>query len=143
MTDGTPDWYVADSGASTHMKASPNNLSNASPYKGNANVMFGNGHTLNVSHTGHTQLSKDIKLQDVLVVPHLTKNLLSISKLTTDNSVDVLFSQPYFTIQDRKTGQALARGKCENGLYVISADHHQAFVAAATMKVHMRLGINV
>lgn len=27
VTDTTPDWYVADSGASTHMKASPNNLS--------------------------------------------------------------------------------------------------------------------
>lgn len=85
------------------MKASPNNLSNASPYKGNANVIVSNGYTLNISHTGYTQISKDIKLHDVLVAPHLNKNLLSISKLTTDNSVDVLFSQPYFTIQDRKT----------------------------------------
>lgn len=83
-------------------------------------------------------------MHDVLVVPHLTKNLLSISKLTTDNPVDVLFSQPYFTIQDRKTRQALARRKCENGFYVISADH-QAFVAVSSVKAsyetwHKRLG---
>lgn len=39
VTDATPDWYVADSGASTYMKASPNNLSNASPYKGQENVI--------------------------------------------------------------------------------------------------------
>nr|GEU38958.1 putative zinc finger, CCHC-type [Tanacetum cinerariifolium] len=128
LSDTIPDWYVKDSRASNHMTSSPDSLPNASPHIGNQTVTFGNGQTLNVSHTASTRFSNNIMLNDVLVVPHLTKNLLSISKLTSDNQVGVLFSQPYFTIQVRKTGQALAQGKCENGLYVKSVDH-QAFVA--------------
>ncbi|GJW31713.1 putative zinc finger, CCHC-type containing protein, partial [Tanacetum coccineum] len=85
LFDATPDWYVVDSRASAHMKSSPDSLLNVFPHNGNQTVTF--------------------------VVPHLTKNLLYIRKLTSDNQVDVLFSQPYFTIQDRKTGQALARAK--------------------------------
>ncbi|GJT37422.1 putative RNA-directed DNA polymerase [Tanacetum coccineum] len=98
LSDTTPDWYVTDSGASTHMTSSPDILPNAYPHIGNQTVTFGNGQTLNVSHTGSNLFSNNIMLNDVLVVPHLTKNLLSISKLTSDNHVDVLFSQPYFTI---------------------------------------------
>lgn len=66
-------------------------------------------------------------LRDVLVIPNLTKKLLFISKLTTDYPVDVLFPKPFFTIYDRQTKQVLAKGKCENGLYVLK-ERPQAFV---------------
>lgn len=49
---------------------------------------------LHISHIGKSSLSKYLKLLDVLVVPHFTKNLISISKLTKDSLVDVLFSNP-------------------------------------------------
>ncbi|GJY46162.1 hypothetical protein Tco_0435225 [Tanacetum coccineum] len=83
-----PDWYV-DSGATDHMTSSPENVNNATPNIGQANVTFGNGNKLHVSHT---MVNNNIRLLDVLVVPNLTKNLLSISKLTSDNRLDVLFS---------------------------------------------------
>lgn len=41
------------------------------------------------------------------------------SKLTTDYPVDVLLSQPFFTIQDRKMKQPLVQVRCENGLYIL------------------------
>lgn len=53
------------------------------------------------------------------MVPHLRKNLLSISKLTHDSPVDVLFSNKFFAIQNRITKEIIAKGKCEDGLYVL------------------------
>ncbi|GJT02825.1 putative RNA-directed DNA polymerase [Tanacetum coccineum] len=82
----------ADSGASAHMTPSSSNLDSASTYSGNELVLFGNRNASSISNVGTSILSPNIALLDVLVVPHLTKSLLSISKLTMDNPVDVLFS---------------------------------------------------
>ncbi|GJV19273.1 retrovirus-related pol polyprotein from transposon TNT 1-94 [Tanacetum coccineum] len=118
VTQGHPDWYV-DSGAMAHMTSSPDNVSHSAPHSGNMRVFFGNGDALPVSHIGQSMVSNKILLRDVLVIPKLTKNLLSISKLTMDHPVDVLFSQPFFNIQDRETKQVIAQGLCEDGLYVL------------------------
>nr|GEU66827.1 hypothetical protein [Tanacetum cinerariifolium] len=133
VTSSSPDWYV-DSGATDHVTSSPKNVNYATPNMGQANVTFGNGNNLPVSHIGHTTVNNNIQLCDVLVVPNLTKNLLSISKLTSDDLLDVLFSQPYFYIQDRLTKQVLAQGRCENGLYVLHLGP-QALIADSPLKV--------
>ena len=57
------------------------------------------------------------------MVPRLTKNLLSISKLTSDYPVKIVFTNNSFAIQNRKTGEIMAQGKCENGLYVLERAH--------------------
>ncbi|KAD6795087.1 hypothetical protein E3N88_05983 [Mikania micrantha] len=139
-----PDWYV-DSGASDHMSTSSENINNATKPSGNKQVFFGNGHTLGVTKIGDTNLFGSLKLNNVLVVPNLTKNLLSVGKLTEDNDVDVLFSHPYFYIQDRRSRQVLAQGRREDGLYVLH-NKHEALVASsscpkASYEVwHSRLG---
>ncbi|KAI3719151.1 hypothetical protein L6452_20045 [Arctium lappa] len=144
VTSGGPDWYV-DSGATDHMTASSDSVSSPTPPTGIASVTFGNSQTLPVSHTGHSTISDRIRLRDILVVPHLSKNLLSVSKLTQDNDVDVLFSYPHFLIQDRRTKQVLARGCREDGLYVLRT-RRDALVATtfcpkASYEVwHSRLG---
>ena len=43
-------------------------------------VIVGNGASLPITHTGTLPPVPNIHFLDVLVVPHLTKNLLSISK---------------------------------------------------------------
>lgn len=70
-------------------------------YTGNGQVIVGKGNLLNISHFGYYGLSNYIKLLDILVVPHLTKNLLSISKLTSNFLVDIIFSNKSFKIQNR------------------------------------------
>ncbi|GJU59920.1 putative RNA-directed DNA polymerase [Tanacetum coccineum] len=129
VNTNTPNWHV-DSGATDHMTPACDSLHHSSPYPGNAKVMFGNGKTLPITHTGSTTVSHDIPLRNVLVIPKLNKKLLSVSKLTTDHPVDVLFSQPFFYIHDRKTKRVLARGRCEHGLYVLK-DEPTAFIATA------------
>lgn len=118
VTNNSPDWFVY-SGASTHMASSLATLDSASTYAGSDHVVFGNGNTSSISHIGNSSISKDLKLSDAIVVPNFTKNLLSISKLTKDSLVDVLFSNPFFAIQNRATEEILAEGRCENGLYVL------------------------
>ncbi|KAD4982590.1 hypothetical protein E3N88_19261 [Mikania micrantha] len=84
--------------ASDHMTATPHTLNNPAPVMGNESVTFGNGNTLPITHKGHLTLNNTLHLNNVLVVPNITKNLLSISKLTHDNSVDVILSHPFFSI---------------------------------------------
>ncbi|KAK1432520.1 hypothetical protein QVD17_09417 [Tagetes erecta] len=143
VTHATPDW-TSDTGATDHMTPNQDCLHHSTPYKGNHQVVFGNGKRLPITHIGSSELCDNINLRNVLVVPNLTKKLLSISRLTTDHPVDVLFSQHYFHIQDRKTKQVLARGTCVDGLYVLQ-NEPQAFVADVSNKAsyelwHARLG---
>lgn len=73
------------------MTSDPAALDSYNSYSGNGTVIVGNGASLPISHIGSSALSKNFKLLDVLVVPYITKNLLSISKLTSDYPVDVIF----------------------------------------------------
>lgn len=81
------------------MTSSSKNLNLAKTYVGNDHVVFGNSNSSPISHISKKSLSQYIKLSDVLVVPSITKNLLSISRLMYDSPVDVLFSNPFFAIK--------------------------------------------
>ncbi|CAA0807454.1 Unknown protein [Striga hermonthica] len=141
-----PDWCL-DSGASTHMTNQPETLDSLKSYSGNSSVIVGNGSNLSISHIGSCRLPNGMRLNDVLVVPHLTKNLVSISKLTSDLPVDVVFSGNLFLIQHRETKEPLARGRCDGGLYYMDR-WCPALAAAVRNKVskasfelwHCRLG---
>ncbi|GJW67898.1 hypothetical protein Tco_0122322 [Tanacetum coccineum] len=97
-----PDWYV-DSGATYHMTTTTDNITNVTPASSTNFVTFGNNQSLPILHIGSSRLLNNVVLNDILVVPRLTKNLLFVSKLTRDNHVDVLLSHPNFFVQDRTT----------------------------------------
>lgn len=94
-------------------------LDSFEPYSGNGLVIVGNVNALSISHIGSSRINPDVKLLDVLVVPHITKNLLLINKLTSDYNADVVFSDKYFAIQNRVRKAILAQGKCEKRLYIL------------------------
>ena len=104
------DWYL-DTGASAH-----SNLDQSTSYTGKDCVIVGNGASLPITHTGTISPSPDLKLLDVLVVPHITKNLLSISKLTNDFPFSITFIDNFFTIHNRQTGKVVATGRRDGGL---------------------------
>nr|GEW22844.1 nuclear pore complex protein NUP1-like isoform X1 [Tanacetum cinerariifolium] len=85
VTNNSLGWYV-DFGASAHMTYSVTNLDSAMPYSSKDQVILGNGKVLDISHVGTSSI-----LLDVLVVPHIIKNLLCTRKLTSDSPVDILF----------------------------------------------------
>ena len=99
-----------------------NQLRDPTDYKGKAKVTVGNGHTLPILHTGYNSIrtlkpSQSLLLKDVLHVPDVTKNLLSISQFTRDNAVTLEFGALSCVIKDKVTKLPLLRGSLTNGLY--------------------------
>ena len=80
------------------MFSSSYSVTKPQPFVGDGSVHFGNGNTLPITAIRTSSLPNGIRLRDVLVVPRLTKKLLSISKLTYENNLDVLFSNYLFYI---------------------------------------------
>jgi len=122
-------------------------LEQSTAYTGKECVIVGNGASLPITHTGNISHSPDLKLLDVLVVPHLTKNLLSISKLTNDFPLSVTFANNFFTVQNCLTGKVVATGRRDGGLYVLERGN-SAFISVLKNKSlhysydlwHARLG---
>ena len=121
-------WYL-DSGATHHLTNNMDNLHLGEEYKGMDKLIIGNGQGLHISHIGNSFLSyrasshsnlkpthTAIALKDMLLVPSITKNLLSISRLTTDNPLSVEFCGNVCFVNDMK-GQVLLQGFAEKCLY--------------------------
>lgn len=95
-----------------HVTVDHGNLSIHSEHQGHAHLQVGNGSGLRIANIGSSSLrtsSSSLKLHNVLHVPHITKNLLSISQLTKDNNVCCEFHVDDFFIKDR--------GKTKGGLH--------------------------
>ena len=142
----TSDWYL-DTGASAHMMPDSTTLTTSEQYVGKDKVIVGNGAPLPITHTGTSQPSPNLKLLDVLLVPHLTKNLLSISKLTKDFPLLVTFNDSSFIIQNKITRTVVATGRCDDGLHVLERGNvvfifvlNKSVLAASYDLWHARLG---
>ena len=94
------------------------------PFNGTLGVYVGNGDSLHISHVGNSSIhlgTKSLSLNDILVVPQLKENLVSIAKLTKDNNcVFACFSWGY-VIKDLATGVILLKGPVKDNLYPIPA----------------------
>ena len=101
------------------------------PYTSKDKVIVGNGSSLPITYTGSCSPTPNLQLNDVFVVPTLTKNLLFVSKLTHDYPLSVSFTNNDFIIQNLQTRKVVASGKHVDGLYVLKRGH-QAFSAVIT-----------
>lgn len=90
ITTAQLDWFV-DSCATNYMTPSHAYFSNSTLPGTNTSVMFGDGKNLHVETIGETYLPNNIKLNDVLIVEHLTKPLLYVATLTLNQPFDILF----------------------------------------------------
>lgn len=94
----TPAWLL-DSGASHHIISDLANLSMHSPYSGNDDVVIADGKRLQITHTGCSSIpsnTRDLTLSNVLRVPTVSRNLISVKRLCTDNGVSWNFFPIYF-----------------------------------------------
>jgi hypothetical protein len=97
--------WVMDTGASTHMHSSEGILlSRASPLQ--SSIVVGNGTHIHVTSRGqyvlHTAAS-EFTLNNVLVVPAIVRNLLSVRQFTRDNSCSIEFGALGFSVKDLRT----------------------------------------
>ena len=114
-----PPWMF-DSGASHHVASDRSSLHTLSDFGGPDEIMLGNGTNLPISHTGHTSLpsqSRPLHLHNVLIVPQLRNNLISVAKLCKSNNVSVEFFPFHFLVKDLRKGVPLLRGTNVNDVY--------------------------
>jgi hypothetical protein len=95
------------------------------PYRGHDKVRTANGSGMPITHVGQasplSSTSRRLHLCNVLCVPLITRNLISVCKFTYDNEVFCEFHLFYLLIKDRVTREVLLRGRVHQVLYVLEA----------------------
>ena len=104
------------------MTTDSNTLDVSDHYSSTGNVVVGNGQTLDIFSVGHTSFpsrksSKSLHLTNVLHVPQITKNLISVAKFTQDNDVILEFDSHGCFVKDKKSREILLQGNLKEGLY--------------------------
>ena len=141
-----PSFYV-DSRATLHMTNDAGKLSSIEQYNGNNMIYVGDGNGLPISHIGDacvTSKEGNFNLKDVLVVPNLKKNLLSVKKFTSDNSCTFEFTSSGFIVKDQNQ-TIITRGHKKGQLYALDGIFHKALSAirkggSSSSIWHQRLG---
>ncbi|CAA7035750.1 unnamed protein product [Microthlaspi erraticum] len=141
---------VLDTGATHHITSDLNNLTLHQPYTGGEEVIIGDGNGLPISQTGFVSLpsnTKPFSLSNVLYVPDIKKNLISVYRLCNTNQVSVKFFPAHFQVKDLNSGVPLLQGRTNEELYEwpIMKSAVRAFFATPTVKTslsdwHSRLG---
>ncbi|KAK1555207.1 hypothetical protein Q3G72_023368 [Acer saccharum] len=119
VPSNNPAWLM-DSGASHHVTADLGNLSLHAPYSGSDDVMIGDSTGLSITHSGSASLhtrNNSFILDNVLCVPDMKKNLVSISQFCNANNVSVEFLSSCFHVKDLRTGPILLKGTTKDGVY--------------------------
>ena len=88
-----------------------------SPCAGNKKVKLVDGSLSAIAKMGTIKLTSLITLHDVLHVPNLSCNLLSISKFTSDHQCRANFYSSYCEFQKLTTGRMIGNAKEKDGLY--------------------------
>jgi hypothetical protein len=113
-----------DSGASTHVTSDLIVFTSYSPYTGSDQLHIGDGKGLDILHTGSGYLktsSTTLVLSNILHVPSISKSLLSIRQLLTDNNVYVQFHAILCLVKECTSHKVILQGSKQGGLYLISA----------------------
>lgn len=138
--------WLLDSGASHHIASDLSTLSLHSPYGGNEEVMIGDGNGLGITHTGSANLSsgsRPLHLTNVLCVPTMKKNLISVNKQCKTNNVMVQLCPYSFQVRDLNTGAPILKGKAKEGVYewpTTSSISAYATTIKSSSEWHARLG---
>jgi histone deacetylase 1/2 len=140
-----PNWY-ADTAATDHFTNDLDKLTMKEHYQGKDQVHAANGQGMRITHIGHASIpssSHTLHLRNILHVPKITRNLLSVKKFTYDNNAFFEFHPWYFLIKDQDSRRILLRGGCRGGLYNLDLSSiKQVFsgVKVSSKQWHSRLG---
>ncbi len=113
-----PSWII-DSGATDHMTYQSSLFTTYSPCPSSRKVATADGSLTTVAGIGDVPLSSSLILRNVLHVPKLSTNLISIQKLTHDLCCQATFSDTYCIFQDKDSGKRIGRAKEQDGLYYL------------------------
>ncbi|GJU18613.1 ribonuclease H-like domain-containing protein [Tanacetum coccineum] len=139
----TGSWNM-DTGASSHLNDSVTNLSEVFNSCMYPSVSVGDGHSIPVTNTGHSILPTSVRplhLNNVLITPHIVKNLIYVRQFVRDNNCTIEFDAYGFSVKDFMTRRVLLRCDSTGDLYPVthpSLIPHAFLVSQHTW--HKRLG---
>nr|GFA07755.1 ribonuclease H-like domain-containing protein [Tanacetum cinerariifolium] len=139
----TGAWNM-DTGASSHLNNSVTSLNDAFNTCMYPSILVGDGHSIPVTNTGHCilpTLTKSLHLNNVLITPHIVKNLIYIRQFVRDNDCTIEFDAFGFFVKDFLTRRVLLL--CDNtwDLYPVTVPspiHHVFLISQHTW--HQCLG---
>ncbi|XP_010501984.1 PREDICTED: uncharacterized protein LOC104779327 [Camelina sativa] len=112
--------WIVDSSATHHLTSDLNNLALHQPYTSGEEVTIADGSGLPITRIGSAILptpTGSLTLKDVLYVPDVQKNLISVYRMCNTNGVSVHFFPAYFQVNDFHTGVPFLQGRTKNELY--------------------------
>ncbi|XP_071714692.1 uncharacterized protein [Rutidosis leptorrhynchoides] len=138
-------WHM-DTGATTHLTSSINNLSTIFNHFMYPSVAVGDVNTIPVTNVGHSVLPnihRPLYLSNVLVTPNIVKNLISVRRFARDNKVFICFDEFGFSVKDYLTHCLLLRCDSSGELYPFTTQNklvtYQVLLTTPTTW-HKRLG---
>jgi hypothetical protein len=139
------NWYM-DSGATDNITNDLEKLAVRDKYHGGDQIHTASGSGMKIKHIGHSLVhtpTRNLHLNNIFHVPKAAENLVSVHRLTKDNSAFLEFHPDYFLIKDQATKNTILKGPCRRGLYPLPPSTlKQAFgaVKPSFAKWHSRLG---
>lgn len=92
--------WIIDSGATNQLTPTSQFLHSCNPCLSNRKIMVANGSVATIAGVGDIRVTSTIILKNVLHVPKLSANQVSIKKLTKDLNCYATFSLSYFLEQE-------------------------------------------
>lgn len=117
--------WLVDSGATKHMCSNPSYFESISDTSSSRSVKVANGKSIPCTGIGDVILQvpggKDVRAQDVLLVPELNANLLSVSAMV-DRDLGITFNKKGCSVMDSK-GSEVMKGVRRGGLFLVSYNY--------------------
>ena len=124
--------WVLDTGATSHMSSNDGILLSRLSHSPSF-ITVGNGNSIPISCRGTSSIPIAdylFQLNNVLIAPHLVRNLLSVRQLTRDNNCSVEFDAFGFSIKDLKTKTVILCCNSGGDFYTIPPAHASSSAAA-------------
>lgn len=102
--------WLIDSGASRHISGSLHLFTNLRQAHANSTISLPDGTIKYVSHLVDIVLSSKLILKDVLYVPSLNYNFLSVARLAAADKLQFQFDSSQCLLQDPQTKTVVAKG---------------------------------
>ncbi|TYK26078.1 Retrovirus-related Pol polyprotein from transposon TNT 1-94 [Cucumis melo var. makuwa] len=114
--------WILDSGATDHLTGSSEQFISYTPCGGNEKIRIADGSLAQIVSKGQIVPFDDFALQNVLHVPKLSYNLLSISKITRELHCKAIFLPESVYFQDMSSERTIDTTPYSRGLYILDDD---------------------
>lgn len=109
--------WVIGFGASTHISHDKSVFKNLKSAQ-NMTIILPNKNIITIQELRDIDITEDICLWDVLLIPEFQYNLFSISSLLKDSKYSITFSNNHYILQDTLSSRMIGKAENIEGLYL-------------------------